>query len=381
MTPEHQRAPSNSDAELIVDALVRTGRPPRLVFQPVVDIRRMVVVAYEALSRFPGPVDLAPDAAFAAADRIGCGIELESAAIAAALSARTRLPTNCFLSVNVSPEALVSPQVGRLLRDAPLSRVVFELTEHSEVEDYQGVLRVIADIRAAGGFVAVDDAGAGYASLHHILVIRPDFVKLDRTLIVGIHADEAKGALVEMFGHFTSRTDAWLVAEGIENLDELRRLIQLGVPLGQGNLLGRPAAEMGPMAQVCPDSGQYPPPSADMIGHFVEAALTAPVASTDAALDTRLGNDPGHHGVILLDPTDRPALYAVRTGCSGIDRRDVLRMLETTDLRQAVSRAMTRPHLSRFDPLACCDRSGRLRGMVLIERLVEALAWRYTPPQ
>ncbi|WP_244332266.1 EAL domain-containing protein [Gordonia polyisoprenivorans] len=362
------------ELETAVSELMDAGLAPRLVYQPIVDIARLRVVGYEALSRFPGPLRASPDRWFAAAARVDRAIELEAIVIDKALAARVDLPANCFLTINVAPEALVSARVQELLQRNDLSRVVVELTEHSEVSDYEIVLRAVAQVRELGGFIGVDDVGAGYASLHRILAVRPDFVKLDRELISGLHNDEAKAALVEMFGGFTSRLDSWVVAEGIEQHDELHRLVQLGVPLGQGYLLGRPAPEMGSLdiSPTAITSAVAAAPKSS-IARLTHACLTAPLDSPDRDLLTALTGCSALPLIILLDSSGRPAQFAQQTGPAMVERRAVLQVLDSTDQREALRRAMTRPRPSRFDPLACCDMSGAFRGIVPVERLIEAL--------
>ena len=235
---------------MIQDAAVQAWRPPgmlRMDFQPIVDTDRGTVVGYESLARFSGPPDAGPDCWFALARAAGVGAELEAHALGTALEARSALPANCFLSVNVGPEALLSAPVAAVFAAAgDLRGVVVEITEQTAVDNYCALSDAIAPVRAAGALLAVDDAGAGFASLKHITVLRPDFVKVDRDLIAGIDADETKAAVVEALGMFTSRLDSWLVAEGVETIAELDRLLSLRVPLAQGYGLGRPQPAMGP---------------------------------------------------------------------------------------------------------------------------------------
>src|SRR6185312_9904154 len=183
---------SHSLIEEATSALLDAGRGPKLVFQPIVDLKRGETAGYEILSRFPGPPVAGPDQWFAAARKLGRAVELEVLVLERALAVRETLPDNCFLSVNVAPEALVDERMTRVLRRGALSRMVFELTEHTMVSDYALLTAATSEVRARGGMVAVDDAGAGYAGLTHILSLRPDFVKLDRALIEGVHEDEAK---------------------------------------------------------------------------------------------------------------------------------------------------------------------------------------------
>ena len=125
-----------------------------------------------------------------------------------------------------------------------LEQLVFELTEQNGVEDYDGLATALDGVRAAGGHVAVEDAGAGYDSLQHVLRLRPEYVKLDRGLISDAHADPAKLAIIEAVGLFAGRLGAALVAPGIERRAEQEMLAGLAVPLGQGYLFGRPGPSL-----------------------------------------------------------------------------------------------------------------------------------------
>ncbi len=209
------------------------------VFQPIVDLVGGELVGYEALTRFAE--ELAPDAAFRAAARAGIQRELELATLHLALrQGGTLLQPGQFLSVNLSPEVLVAAcaDLGRLIRKRR-HEVVLEITEHSEVADYDEVRSAVAHLGPRVR-LAVDDAGAGYSSLRHILELRPTFVKLDLSLVQGMEEDPAREALVAGMQHFAERSGFRLIAEGIEGHRELARLRSLGVGLGQGYLLGRP---------------------------------------------------------------------------------------------------------------------------------------------
>ena len=215
---------------------LRRGGGPQPVYQPIVELTTSVVVGSEALSRFPTG---SPDAWFADATRVGAGEDLELAAVTAALRQRPRTPG--FLSLNVSPAVARSPAFSRLVGGEPLGGLVLEITEHERVEDYGALLRQLAPLRAAGLRVAVDDAGAGFASMHHVLALQPEFIKLDISLIRDVHRDPTRRALAGALTLFAGQTGAQVVAEGIETRDELECLRDLGVSLGQGYHLGRPA--------------------------------------------------------------------------------------------------------------------------------------------
>ena len=218
----------------LVDRAI-TGELIRPAFQPIVDIQRGVIAGYEALARFVDGPAAGPDEWFARAFERGRLAELDAATLRAALAHRDQLPLNTYLSVNVEPVALVAPVVMRELQaHAPLDGIVLELTEHGAVTDWVRVAGAVDRLRAMGALIAVDDAGAGYSGLQQILTLRPQFLKLDRSLVTGVDTDEAKAALVEMLGVFANRIDAWVVAEGVETASEAERCRRLGVPLAQG---------------------------------------------------------------------------------------------------------------------------------------------------
>lgn len=210
------------------------------VFQPIVSLGSGEAVGFEALARFEGKPALPPSWWFSQAHRFGLGAALEAEAVRAALATANR-PPGCFLSVNLSPSALSSPETGGALPD-DLHGVVIEITEEERVLDVDALQRHLDPLRARGARIAVDDAGEGYAGLQQVMSMRADIIKLDRALVADVHADPAKIALIGSLVHFARSTGAVICAEGVETLDELRVLIHLGVAYGQGWALGRPGA-------------------------------------------------------------------------------------------------------------------------------------------
>ena len=215
------------------------------VFQPIVDIMQNKVVGYEALTRFRDGV--APDVRFEQAAKVGLGVELELATLEAAMNAAADLPAAAWLNVNASPE-LVFAGTGLAAITADYKRdLVLEVTEHTAIADYHA-FRTAVELLGPKITVAVDDAGAGFASLQHILEVRPSFVKLDRALISGIDTDKARRAMAAGMHHFARASGIRLIAEGVETEGELATLRQLDIHLAQGYLLGAPAP--------VPDRGQ-----------------------------------------------------------------------------------------------------------------------------
>lgn len=204
------------------------------VFQPIRRLADDRVVGFEALTRFDD--GLAPAVVFEEATQIGMLLELERATMRRALAAAGDLPPTAWLSLNASPQAVLAGLEGL----GCLGRAVtIELSETEPVTDYLAVIRAV---RTAGRrvLVCVDDVGAGYASLHHVLALRPDILKLDLSLIRQIDRDPGRQALVAGMVQFSERVGCRLVAEGVESADVLTTLCQLGVGYGQGYWLGRP---------------------------------------------------------------------------------------------------------------------------------------------
>jgi PAS domain S-box-containing protein len=221
-------------------------RAIRPVFQPIADVATGAVIGAEALSRFDGGdrrSEVPPDRWFAEAGEVGLGPELELLAVEVALAAAPRLPAHLYLSVNLSPGTICTTRLGEVLWNAPVrpGRLVVEITEHESVEDYDVLGRCIDELRGRGLRLAIDDAGAGYASFRHILGLSPDYIKLDRALIDGMDRDPARRALVSAVVTFGREVSAAVVAEGIETAAELRTARLLDVDAAQGFLIGRPS--------------------------------------------------------------------------------------------------------------------------------------------
>jgi EAL domain-containing protein (putative c-di-GMP-specific phosphodiesterase class I) len=208
------------------------------VFQPIVELDGRSVVGYEALTRFSD--GMRPDEVFGSAWTVGMGPDLELAALRRALDAADALPAGRWLSVNVSPLIVTGSNaaLAGALRDAgrPL---VLEITENAPVADYTAFQ---AALRALGGDIrmAVDDAGAGVANFGHIVEMRPDLVKLDASLVRGVHKRLERQALIRAMVLFARTAGCRLVAEGVETEQEALALVEMDVEFGQGHLFGRP---------------------------------------------------------------------------------------------------------------------------------------------
>ena len=210
-----------------------------MAFQPIVDLTTGATVGLEALARFSTPPPRPPNEWFAEAVSLALGVQLELTTLRHALRAVPKMDPGLYLAVNCSHRAAVSIELASLIE--PLAdRLVLEITEHEAVEDYDDLVDALAPLRARGARVAIDDAGAGFASLRHTVRIAPDIVKLDMSLTRDIDTDRAKRALATALVSFAVEMGFSLVAEGIETAGELATLRELGVGYGQGFFLGEP---------------------------------------------------------------------------------------------------------------------------------------------
>ena len=228
------------DRETAIRAVLAGGVIP-MHFQPALRLSDGSMAGLEALARFGHPAFPTPDRAFAAAARYGLGVELELLAIRSALAELPRIPAEVLVCVNLSAEAVLDPRVQEAVLACADRRIGVEITEHTQVPDYLELISATERLRAAGIRIVVDDAGAGYASLSHILQLRPSIIKLDIGLVRGVADDPVRRALARSLVGFADEIGAVLVAEGIETAAEHDALRRLGVHYGQGYLLGAPA--------------------------------------------------------------------------------------------------------------------------------------------
>jgi EAL domain-containing protein (putative c-di-GMP-specific phosphodiesterase class I) len=219
----------------------------QMVYQPIAHIGDGRVAGVEALARFHTDPPRTPDVWFAEAREAGLAVELELAAIGAALGALGSVPPDTYLSINMSPSTATTTRFADLIDEFPAERIVIEVTEHARVDDYEELKNALHDMRTRGVRLAIDDAGAGFASLRHILQLEPDFIKLDMSLTRDIDTDRARRALAAGLISFGSQMGVRIVAEGIETRAELDTLRTLGATFGQGYFLAMP----GPI----PESG------------------------------------------------------------------------------------------------------------------------------
>lgn len=222
------------------------------VYQPIYNISDESAVGVEALTRFSDSEMRSPSVWFDEAREVGLTVELELALIRNAIEGLGYFPPHIYMSLNASLETIVSGELKGILKNVPLRRLVIELTEHEAVESYSELQQHIQPLRDRAKF-AIDDVGAGFSSLRHILVLEPDIIKLDASLIHNLHKDPKRIALVQALVTFAGTLNIILVAEGVECADELSELRRLGVDKAQGFFLSRPMPLLAASHLLCFD--------------------------------------------------------------------------------------------------------------------------------
>jgi EAL domain-containing protein (putative c-di-GMP-specific phosphodiesterase class I) len=214
-----------------------------MAFQPIVDLRSDERIGFEALARFRSEELLDTGAVFKEARRVGVESELELAAVSRALTDGRPIREGAldgFLAINASPSTICSGTLVDMLDAEGVANLVLEVTEHAAINDYAAFAREVAPLRERGVRLAVDDVGAGYASLRHVLQLAPDIIKLDVSLTRGIDRDQGRRAMAAGLISFAQQASQAVIAEGIENAAEARTILDLGVVYGQGFHLGLP---------------------------------------------------------------------------------------------------------------------------------------------
>ncbi|MFG0274773.1 MAG: EAL domain-containing protein, partial [Phycisphaerales bacterium] len=256
---EHPQGRAPERVRAALDRLIE-GRLVRGVFQPIVDLGTNTVVGYEALTRVDKDTGFAhAGELFDEAMRHGRMWELEMVTRRACLERLPEWPSGVLLFMNCNPEVAADPRFAETFlalieetgRIQP-GRIVLEITERAETQHTAGLASQIRTLRAAGMQIAIDDLGAGVSGLQRIMELRPHWLKLDRELTADVERDPYKQNLLDVLLRFARVSGVRLVAEGVETLEQLGALLDLGVPHAQGYLISRPGDSLsgvpGPLA-------------------------------------------------------------------------------------------------------------------------------------
>jgi diguanylate cyclase (GGDEF)-like protein len=355
--------------------------------QPIVHVDGRHVHAYEALARVKDSENPSPAYWLGLAEQVGLRPELELACLQAALELYPQRPAGTRLTVNVSPAALSrSDTQALLLAVGDLSDLVLELTEEAVIRDIESLKDDVAQLLERGVQIAVDDIGAGHSGLARIMALRPRYVKVDRSLIEGIEADETKTALLDALVGYAARTGSHLVAEGVERAEELEVLARLRVELVQGYHLAPPAPPWpwvaAPAATTMRDQVQIDVDAVTRVAAETTVDELQARFSAQPQLTAAVVEDRGHGGRVagLVTRNEMSVRLGSQYGYALFARRSVLSLADLRPLtvppgtarEEIARRAMGRPLATRFDPVLVVDSEGHLCGVVTIPELVTA---------
>ncbi len=379
---------------------------PRLnsVYQPIVSLDNARVLGWEALIRAPQDSRFGnPEALFRFAEDMNLTWPLDRTCRQTAVIGLPGLAWNQKLFLNMDPRSVNDPQFiqGETLamiqaKQIQPQNVVFEITERTSIRDFPTFRRALEHYRSQGYLVAVDDVGAGYSSLQAIAELRPDFIKLDMSLVKTVQNSPVKQAILETFVTFGAKIGCTLIAEGIESSDELHTLIGLGVEYGQGYYLARPAA---PPPQVSePATGdilrlrrgpRLTPAVEISLEHLLESVVTVSPGTRIREVAAVFQAEEAPPAVVVLEGA-RPvgllmrdqlfrhlsgpfgaALHDEQPVSSVMDRRPLV--VEVSTPIDRVSRLVAHRDLSnRQDYVVVTDRAA-YRGVLSVHRLLDVL--------
>lgn len=374
------------------------------LYQPIFDLRTGAIFAWEALARGPRDTPLhSPLNLFSVAEKCGQLFALEQVCRAQAIDQVGNLAPNQSLFLNIHPRTITDPNftpgtTRELLSAAHIAaeQVIFEITERHAIQDMALLQRTLEHYRSQGFRVAVDDAGAGHSGLAIIAALRPDFIKIDMSLVRDVDNDPVRRALMETMVTFAEKIGAHIVAEGIERKGEATALMDIGVGFGQGYFLGRPCfpkseTEIAVRDIAPPRMRQNTRLACSVpIGQLVRPVPTVlPDAKVDevqrlfqhtAALSVVVTDHEMHPlGLVMAHNLDRHlaslygrSLYADKPITSIMDKNP-LKADEGEPLELIAQRAHARPAIKVYDD-AIITSNERLLGVVTVHEMLQALA-------
>ena len=224
-------------------------REVRTLFQPIFDLRSKRVFGYEALSRGPDASPLRmPDQLFATARKHHRLFALEYICREIAIGQFLQMDAREWLFLNVDPLTLMDPgfRDGTTMKtlqreDLSCSRVVIELTEHTQIGDMEGLKKAVDHYRNIGFAIALDDLSSGYSNLQLMAELRPEYIKLDIYFTRQLADDHVARAFVRTIANLARHLGCAIIAEGIESPEILCEVEKLGLDFAQGYLLGEPS--------------------------------------------------------------------------------------------------------------------------------------------
>ncbi len=380
------------------------NRDVRAVFQPIAEFTTGTILAWEALTRGPeGTAFQSPAMLFDFAEQSGKLFALERLCREKAISTLGPIAPGQKLFLNIHPKTMADPEFTHgktleLLEAVGLTpeNIVFEITERHSITEFALFHRTLDHYRSQGYLVAIDDAGAGYSGLTSIAQIRPDFIKIDMSLIQGIDKDPVKRALIETFVTFADKIGSKIIAEGIESQAQAACLVDIGVHYGQGFYLARPATPKPALAldtthlRTRQEQTRINTSCLMPIGNLVEAAQVRPGGMLVPDAQQCFDSTRQHTSIVIADE-ERPiglvmeyqlnrqlsgqfgaALYAKRPVEAIMDKSPLI-VDEATPVEQTAKAAMQRNKIEAYDDIIVTSQ-GRVLGIVTVQRLLSTLA-------
>ena len=374
-----------------------------MVYQPIIDLRRGEVLGWEALARGPAAGNFSsPKNMFDFAEEVGLVFRLEQTCREQAVKNLGEMKTDQKLFLNIHPQTMGDPafrsgETLHLLADHGLkpSNVVFEITERHSVNDFTLFYRTLEHYRSQGYLVAIDDVGTGYSGLSRIAELRPDFMKVDMSLVQGIDTNPVQRALMESLVTLAEKIGCSLIAEGIERETELSSLMSMGVHFAQGFYLARPASPKPQPSTELPflletqksslNEMKCSIPVRDLAESVPQVGPETKVKEVKSILDNQpisgvVVVDKGRPiGLIMSHRLDRKlgtyygtALYYERSVTKLMDAEPLMAEGHTP-VERVAGNAMARERFKIFDHIIVTE-NGSLRGVVSVQKMLDTLA-------
>jgi len=373
-------------------------------YQPILDFRTGTILGWESLTR--GPLESSfrsPVVLFETAEQLGRLFALEKLCRESAIQNAGHLSSGQKIFLNIHPKTMADPEFTpgntlRLMGKAGLKPddIVFEITEQHSLQEFELFYQTLEHYRSQGFKIAVDDAGAGYAGLSTIAQLRPEYIKLDKSLTENIHKDPVKRALVETTVTFANKIGSQIIAEGIETKAQAVCIKDIGVHCGQGYFLARPAAPKPGLTKKCqelqstndissrsvnlslPIGDLAQPPFqmqpdnivSDAQEFFKKNNRFSSIVITDEEIPRGLIME--YHLNRQLSSQYGIALYYRRSIDSVMDKTPLIVDMNTP-VEQAARKAMKRESLKAYDDIII-TRKGLLYGIVSVQNLLDAMA-------
>lgn len=381
------------------------GKRFEIEYQPIISLSTGSVLGWEALTR--GPRDShfrSPDVIFSFASEVNLLYPVERICRYLALKNLGSIGRDQKVFLNINPlticdQNFVKGETAIIIQQNGLiqSNIVFEITEQADLRSLPHFKRTLEHYRGQGYLVAIDDMGAGFSSLQGIAQVRPDYIKIDMSLVRGVDNDPVKRALIETFVTFADRIGCYIIAEGIETENELITLIKTGVHYGQGYYLGRPVYPKSvPDNELCANiakisshskqlAWRHSIPVSDIMYKCPEVAPDIPVRSVKNMLD----KNPSLNGIVvteggrptgllmkqflygLLSTQYGVALYSNRTITTVMDKLPLV-VEANTPVETASQVAMCREKSKIYDHVIV-TKNGLYAGVVTVQNLINSL--------